>query len=455
MHSTDKVFTEGLDTQKKSRDLEELQNYLYTICPTQYEESYILDTNQVLAEIVQDRLYQEYYGDVKDCVATKATASCITHINSAAAAYNPALIPDYHDLRTAVLKRHAKLYPNQQKSSMPIMAIMAITQDGGGTSKDNVTCYSCGETGHYAGSKECTKPDCVAPSAPDWYRSGGSKGKGKGGPRNGKGRGKGKGNGKGNGKGKGKGKGNSQIDGSSKKPCWYFNTNGTCRQGDNCKFSHDGARSANEVSAATVQSISDKITNKVMDSMKQGRRAQKKTQRCRNDLEEDYSDDDDDQDDNLLMNTLKNNPGLLDTSAEATSGITFNSAGGPRRAKGVGPMVVSTNQTQDGTPIFIIDPNGVLLESDSSNDNELTVYAQQHLKALGLPLKQQFMDGEDDVLLCRRTKRVILLSEFNGILVLKKGKRQASCLTSIKNLKQLIADITNGNASPIVDTKLK
>ena len=45
-----------------------------------------------------------------------------------------------------------------------------------------------------------------------------------------------------------------------------------------------------------------------MDSMKQGRRAQKKTQRCRNDLEEDYSDDDDDQDDNLLMNTLKNNP---------------------------------------------------------------------------------------------------------------------------------------------------
>ena len=192
-----------------------------------------------------------------------------------------------------------------------------------------------------------------------------------------------------------------------------------------------------------------------MDSMKQGRRAQKKTQRCRNDLEEDYSDDDDDEDDNLLMNTLKNNPGLLDTSAEATSGITFNSAGGPKRAKGVELMVVSTNQTQDGTPIFIIDPNGVLLESDSSNDNDLTVYAQQHLKALGLPLKQQFMDGEDDVLLCRRTKRVTLLSEFNGILVLKKGKRQASCLTSIKNLKQLIADITNGNASPIVDTKLK
>ena len=105
MNSTDKVFTEGLDMQNKFRDLGELQNYPYNILPTtQYEESYILDTKQVLAEIVQDRLYQEYYGDVKDCVATKATASGITAINSAAAAYNPALIPDYDELRTAVLK---------------------------------------------------------------------------------------------------------------------------------------------------------------------------------------------------------------------------------------------------------------------------------------------------------------------------------------------------------------
>jgi hypothetical protein len=39
--------------------------------------------------------------------------------------------------------------------------------------------------------------------------------------------------------------------------------------------------------------------------------------------------------------------------------------------------------------------------------------------------------------------------------VLKKGKRQESCPTNINNLKQLIADIANGNASPIVDTKLK
>ena len=82
---------------------------------------------------------------MKDCVATKATASGITDINSTAAAYNPALIPDYDELRTAVLKWHAKLYPNQQKSSMYFMAIMAITQVGGGTSTEDVTCYSCGE----------------------------------------------------------------------------------------------------------------------------------------------------------------------------------------------------------------------------------------------------------------------------------------------------------------------
>jgi hypothetical protein len=77
---------------------------------------------------------------VKDCVATKSTASGITDINTTTAAYNPALIPDYDELRTAVLKRHAKLYPNQQKS-MPLMAIMAITQDGGGTSTEDITCY--------------------------------------------------------------------------------------------------------------------------------------------------------------------------------------------------------------------------------------------------------------------------------------------------------------------------
>ena len=64
-------------------------------------------------------------------------------------------------------------------------------------------------------------------------------------------------------------------------------------------------------------------------------------------------------------------PGMLDTSAEATSGITFNSAGGPRRAKGVGPMVVSISQTQDGSPIFIIDPNGVLLDSDGVSACEI------------------------------------------------------------------------------------
>ena len=173
----------------------------------------------------------------------------------------------------------------------------------------------------------------------------------------------------------------------------------------------------------------------------------KKTQGRREDFDQDYDDDDDESSDNFLMNTLKNKgkkskrrksrvqfqdqeslyvtpidssskkmhskdvvgidtdasksistnpqnfiPGMFGTSAETTRGITFNSAGGPRRAKGVEPMVVSTNQTEDGLPTFIIDLKGILLDSDGSNDNELTVYAQQHLKALGLPLKQQSMD---------------------------------------------------------------
>ena len=41
-------------------------------------------------------------------------------------------------------------------------------------------------------------------------------------------------------------------------------------------FFHDGAHDSNEVAAATVQSITDKITNRVMDSIKKGRRGRKK-----------------------------------------------------------------------------------------------------------------------------------------------------------------------------------
>ena len=66
------------------------------------------------------------------------------------------------------------------------MAIMAITQDGGGTSKEYVTFYSCGDKGHYAGNEECTKHGCIAPSAPDRYRGSGTKGKCKGGPQSGR-----------------------------------------------------------------------------------------------------------------------------------------------------------------------------------------------------------------------------------------------------------------------------
>ena len=60
-----------------------------------------------------------------------------------------------------MLKWHAKLHPNQQKSSMPLMAIMTITQDGGSTSTENVTCYSCGELGHYAGKKSARSQDAL------------------------------------------------------------------------------------------------------------------------------------------------------------------------------------------------------------------------------------------------------------------------------------------------------
>jgi hypothetical protein len=87
-------------------------------------------------------------------------------------------------------------------------------------------------------------------------------------------------------------------------------------------------------------------------------------------------------------------------------------------------MVVSTNSTHDGKPVFVVDPQAVLLES-ASGDSEFTVFAQQRLKKRGLPLKQNYMQTKDDVLYCERSDKVVLLSEHNGILVLKKGQKNS------------------------------
>ena len=117
-------------------------------------------------------------------------------------------------------------------------------------------------------------------------------------------------------------------------------------------------------------------------------------------------------------------------------------------------MVISTNSTPDGKPVFIVDPCAVLLET-KPGDVEFTVFAQQRLKKRGLPLKQNYMDTRDDVLYCETNDRYVLLHEDNGILVLRKGKRTASHMKAIGNLAALLDDIEAGKASPIVDGIIK
>jgi hypothetical protein len=55
MISTDNAFPGGLDMEDKFHGLEELQNYLYDICPTQAQEDYVLGTKEALAEITGER----------------------------------------------------------------------------------------------------------------------------------------------------------------------------------------------------------------------------------------------------------------------------------------------------------------------------------------------------------------------------------------------------------------
>ena len=69
---------------------------------------------------------------------------------------------------------------------------------------------------------------------------------------------------------------------------------------------------------------------------------------------------------------------------------------------------------------------------------------------------QQCYKGTDrDVLICRKTGKIVNLSEENGILVLKTMRRQATDLGRVRNIELLVQDIADGLVSPLVPCSLK
>ena len=57
--------------------------------------------------------------------------------------------------------------------------------------------------------------------------------------------------------------------------------------------------------------------------------------------------------------------------------------------------------------------------------------------------------------MCRKTGRVVDLSEENGILVLKTMRKQATDLSRMPGIEDLVRDIRDGLTSPLVPCSLK
>ena len=140
-------------------------------------------------------------------------------------------------------------------------------------------------------------------------------------------------------------------------------------------------------------------------------------------------------------------PSLLDRSQSAIQSISFSSAAGTNSVLGIGPKARATIDTEDGKAYWIIEPDAVLMDSGVGG-NDMSVYGAQSMKTLGLALQQCYKNTDRDVVVCRKTNRVVNLSEENGILVLRTMRKQATDLSRMQGIEDLVKDIREGLISP-------
>ena len=147
-------------------------------------------------------------------------------------------------------------------------------------------------------------------------------------------------------------------------------------------------------------------------------------------------------------------PSLLDRSKSAVQSISFSSAAGTNSVLGFGPMARATLDTEDGKAYWVIEPDAVLMDSGVGG-NDMSVYGAQSMKKLGLALQQCYKNTDRDVVVCRKTNRVVNLSEESGILVLRTMRKQATDLSRMQGIEDLVRDIRDGLISPLVPCSLK
>lgn len=163
-----------------------------------------------------------------------------------------------------------------------------------------------------------------------------------------------------------------------------------------------------------------------------------------------------DTDASMFVTTNKQHmiPQLLNTDRDVCRQLSFNSSAGDTHVAGIGPAARATISTEDGKAYWIIEPKGAWLRKvDSGND--LTCYSAQKMKKLGLPMQQCYKGTDRDVVRCRRSGRVVYLTEENGILVLPVLRRMATDLGRIEGIEELVEDIALGRVSPLVPVTLR
>ena len=463
-------FPKDTNMEEKLEAMENARHTLMMICPEHARDEYQYSDPKSLVRILLKHLNAAYRPDINRVMTEhkrKLRANGVPVPDRAGIdTYTSKYLPDYDIIRQEVVQTYHQIMASQggSSSSLPLM----ITGDGSGV-RSELQCYSCDGIGHKAGHESCSNPGGIGDCAPSGWKPMPRKGS------------------------KSKKGGSKNKNGDTRPTCRLWKRNGRCRFGDNCKFAHEASSSLKP---------DKKLVNQVIQTLAQRCDSQLKAKRKKSEEKEDEDahEEADEQQSlvNLLMSAARQSkrkkgrtymtchnvslgllhsadvvgidtdasmfvstnrqhfvPGMLKTDAMSVGNLAFSSAGaGERKAVGVGPVAISTNETCDGKPAFIIDPNGVLIDKEPGA-SEFTVFAQQRLKSLGLPLRQCHENTDDDVLLCLRTKRTINLSTQGGIQVLKRGKRLATSITSIRNYRRLISDIAEQKVSPVVSASLK
>ena len=487
------AFPPGVNMEEKLYALNQRRTRLWFLAPEHLRKDYRHGKSEYMVRIILNHLTDmSYLGRLDTVIMMHKFKLQQQGINvpedTQIENYSDEWLPAYKDVKENLLSTYETIQLSEAKSTgnLPVLSTTEKQTSGGGMRP----CWGCGQPGHRRGDPLCRQPNAIHESAPQHIKEMHAKGTlrapgAKPAPKD----------------------KNNEICRNHQK--------GYCRFGSKCYRKHDGGGgnggggNGNNGKGGRKQNASafaDSVLISIKDKLHNARKQSKKKNK-RQDSDSDSGSDDNGQEDLLALLTTATRkskkgrlmmmagggltlgdggnvralaelhskdvtgvdtdasrfvttdrrhmiPSLLNTSPAMCDKITFSSAAGTTRCIGVGPGGRYTNETSTRETVAIIDPQGVLLEK-LPGGNDITVYAQQRLKSLGLPLTQCYNGTDDDVLICQKTGMVINLTTENGILVLKTTKRQASQLSKITNLDLLIDDIANKRTSPIVPLSMK